>query len=192
MSTISVVSPEKVGIGERFTVDIVVSPTEPVSGVQFDLLYNPTIVKAISVSQGNFLGDSSFFSPGVIDNSAGRVVAVYGVTIGKGSSVSTSGIFAPILFETVSTGQNNFKFDKVILGSPEGKALPLEVVEKDIEITGLFTLNSLAPVEKAHWELHLKVAEREIGSTSEITEFLTSKRSLPALEHPSYIHAWLR
>ena len=53
------------------------------------------------------------------------------------------------------------------------------------------TLNELTGIEKAHWELHLKAAQKDLGMTKEIRDFLSSKVSLPNLKHPSYIHNWL-
>ena len=52
-------------------------------------------------------------------------------------------------------------------------------------------LSSLTTEEKAHWELHLKVAQKDFPDNKEIADFLESKTALPALDHPSYIHDWL-
>ena len=53
------------------------------------------------------------------------------------------------------------------------------------------TLNELTGKEKAHWELHLKAAQKDLGMTKEIREFLSSKVILPNLKHPADIHDWL-
>ncbi len=55
----------------------------------------------------------------------------------------------------------------------------------------MVALNSLTGREKAHWELHLKAAQKDLGMTKEIRDFLSSKEQLPDLKHPSYIHDWL-
>ena len=55
----------------------------------------------------------------------------------------------------------------------------------------MVTLNKLTGIEKAHWELHLKAAQKDLGMTKEIRDFLNSKEQLPNLNHPSYIHDWL-
>lgn len=52
-------------------------------------------------------------------------------------------------------------------------------------------LNKLAGIEKAHWELHLKAAQKDLGMTKEIRDFLSSKEQLPDLKHPADIHDWL-
>lgn len=53
------------------------------------------------------------------------------------------------------------------------------------------TLNELTGLEKAHWELHLKYAQKDLGMTNEIRDFLSSKVDLPNIKHPAYIHDWL-
>lgn len=53
------------------------------------------------------------------------------------------------------------------------------------------TLNELTGLVKAHWELHLKAAQKDLGMTKEIRDFLSSKEQLPSIGHPSYIHDWL-
>ncbi len=55
----------------------------------------------------------------------------------------------------------------------------------------MVTLNELTGLEKAHWELHLKAAQKDMGMTKEIRDFLSSKKQLPDLKHPSYMHDWL-
>ena len=52
-------------------------------------------------------------------------------------------------------------------------------------------LNELTGLEKAHWELHLKAAQRDLGMTNEIRDFLSSKEQLPNIKHPAYSHEWL-
>ena len=53
------------------------------------------------------------------------------------------------------------------------------------------TLNELTGTEKAHWELHLKAAQRDLPDNKEVPNFLSSRTRLPDIKHPSYIHDWL-
>lgn len=55
----------------------------------------------------------------------------------------------------------------------------------------MVTLKELTGTEKTHWELHLKAAQKDLGMTKEIRDFLSSKEQLPDIKHPSYIHDWL-
>jgi len=52
------------------------------------------------------------------------------------------------------------------------------------------TLNELTGTDKAHWELHLKAAQKDLPDNKEVSVFLLSGE-LPKLAHPSYIHDWL-
>ena len=49
--------------------------------------------------------------------------------------------------------------------------------------------------DKAHWELHLKCAQKDlkenVTASKEIVDFLSSKTVLPDLKHPADIHDWL-
>jgi len=52
------------------------------------------------------------------------------------------------------------------------------------------TLDSLSPIDKAHWELHLKAAQKDLPDNKEISGFLEGGE-LPNLKHPADIHDWL-
>jgi len=55
----------------------------------------------------------------------------------------------------------------------------------------MVTLSSLLLADKAHWELHLKAAQKDLPDNKEVSDFLASKVLLPKLAHPFYIHDWL-
>ena len=70
-----------VGVGETFTVDIVVDPDTDIAGAQFSLSFDPSVVTANDVTEGNLLsqgGASTYFIPGIIDNGAGTITGVFG------------------------------------------------------------------------------------------------------------------
>jgi len=52
-------------------------------------------------------------------------------------------------------------------------------------------LSALSLTDKAHWELHLKVAQKDLPDSKDIIGFLAGTVKLPDLKHPSYIHDWL-
>jgi len=54
------------------------------------------------------------------------------------------------------------------------------------------TLNSLTPIVKAHWTLHLNAAKKDLPALSTtITNYLKGNVQLPNIKHPAYIHDWL-
>ena len=84
-----------------FTVNVFVDPAEPIAGVQFNLSFDPSLIEAVSVTEGPLLGlsgCSTFFLPGTINNSIGTVTGVAGTALGTGCNVSTPSTFATINF----------------------------------------------------------------------------------------------
>ncbi len=62
--------------------------------------------------------------------------------------------------------------------------MPLEQIKEK-------TLADLPPVEKAHWELHIKACAKDTPSVKPLTDALLAGGNLPNTKHPAYIHDWL-
>ena len=65
--------------GDTFTLDIRAENITDLAGWQFDIAFDPTILEAVNVSEGDFLkidGGSTFFQGGSIDNAAGKVTGL--------------------------------------------------------------------------------------------------------------------
>ena len=88
-----VVSPE-----ESFEISIYCEPDQPIKSFEFKLSFDPTLLVANSVTEGDiFNGYSTYFNSGDIDNNAGTIINVYGLILGAGN-VSSPGSFANINF----------------------------------------------------------------------------------------------
>ena len=63
------------GVDQNIAVDISVSDAIDLSAFQFDISFDPTILRADSIAEGTFLASagSTFFLPGTIDNLAGTI-----------------------------------------------------------------------------------------------------------------------
>ena len=62
--------------GDIFTLDIRAENIINLAGWQFDIAFDPTVLEAIDVSEGDFLkssGGTTFFQGGSIDNAAGKI-----------------------------------------------------------------------------------------------------------------------
>jgi hypothetical protein len=62
--------------GSTFAVDVNISGVTDLYDFQFDLGFNPVVIKATNVLEGAFLssgGGSTFFLPGTIDNTGGTI-----------------------------------------------------------------------------------------------------------------------
>ena len=75
-----------IGPGEAFTFEIYCHPGGPVRAFEVNFQFDSTLFEINTVSQGTlFTGYTSFFSEGVIDNTAGTVSGVLGVILGPGN-----------------------------------------------------------------------------------------------------------
>jgi hypothetical protein len=116
---------QNVNQGDPFTIDITVNPDTPILGVQFDLSFDPSLVEANSVTEGDLLnqdGASTFFDPGTIDNAAGTITGVAGAIIGGGVPVSGSGTFATVSFTAkMVDGTSPLDLSNVVVGDSAGE-----------------------------------------------------------------------
>lgn len=60
------------------------------------------------------------------------------------------------------------------------------------EIGNTFYFNSLSAEDRSHWELHLNVALWDTPSHKKEVDVFLKGGELPKLNHPSYIHDWLK
>jgi hypothetical protein len=95
-------------INSTFDVDIYCKPIEPVKAYEFKLSFDPTKLEAISVQEGDFfLGYATFFRPGIINNTAGTIINIYGLILGQGN-ISTPGVLVTVTFKALNdTGVSN-------------------------------------------------------------------------------------
>jgi hypothetical protein len=129
-----------VGVGEDFTVDIFVDPDAEIGGAQFSLSFDPSLITANDVIEGNLLsqgGASTYFISGTIDNAAGTITGVFGAITADGETVSQSGIFATISFTAgTAVGTSALDLTNVIVGDSQGQAMDIEVSDGSVSVTG--------------------------------------------------------
>ena len=86
-----IVSPES-----NFTVNVSCAPSQPIKAFEFNLSFNASLLQVNSVTEGDiFSGYSTFFNAGIINNTAGTLVDVYGLILGAGN-VSGNGSLVSI------------------------------------------------------------------------------------------------
>ena len=87
-----------VSAGQTFTLNVSCTPGQSIKSYEFKVSFNPTLLQANSVTEGNiFNGYTTFFNAGTINNTAGTIVDVYGLILGAGG-VSSPGNCAYISF----------------------------------------------------------------------------------------------
>ncbi len=105
------------------------------AGWQADISFDPAVLEAIEVSQGDFLnvkiGDT-FFLQGTIDNAAGKIADISTAKL-KGSGSGT-GTLLLVTFKAKTVGETRVTFSNFFAGSSSGEAILSDVPEIVITI----------------------------------------------------------
>lgn len=110
--------PAAVHVGDSFALDVLVSDVTDLYGFQFDLGFDPTIVRVVEVGEGNFLasgGGTTSFVPGDIDNTLGLVLFAGNTLLGPASGASGDGVLAHLKFQALAEGHSPLVFGNVVL-----------------------------------------------------------------------------
>jgi hypothetical protein len=92
--------------GTVVTVDVGIANVTNLYGYQFDLTFNPSVLQAVSSSEGSFLtsGGNTFFINGSNDNVGGTVSATADTLLSAINGVTGSGELAVFTFDAIGTG----------------------------------------------------------------------------------------
>jgi hypothetical protein len=92
--------------GSVVIVDVNIANVTNLYGYQFDLTFNPSVLQAVSSSEGPFLatGGSTFFINGSNDNVGGTVAATADTLLSAVNGVSGSGELAVFTFDAIGSG----------------------------------------------------------------------------------------
>ena len=113
-------------IGDTFILDIRAENVFDLAGWQFDIAFDPSILEAINVSEGDFLktdGGTTFFQGGSIDNAAGKITGLSAARL-SGGGASGTGVLLQVRFKAKSTGETELALDKFQFGSTTGDNIP--------------------------------------------------------------------
>ncbi len=95
-------SSQSVFVGDNFSVDIYCVPDKPIKAFEFKMLFNATLIEANSVAEGDIFNSySTFFNSGIINNTEGSIINVFGLIIGQGN-VTDPGNLVTISFSSKS------------------------------------------------------------------------------------------
>ena len=135
-------STQQVDEAQDFTISVYVVPDAAVSGAQFNMQFDSSLVNVVSIMEGNLLdqnGATTIFSGGTIDNSQGTVTDVYALILGK-SNVNTPGIFVNInLVALNKSGTSAFELSNVIISNSEGQSLPITLTNGNVNVGDVTT-----------------------------------------------------
>ena len=135
---LSIPAVKRTNVGDTFTLDIIVEDVVDLAGWQIDIVFNPQVLGAVSVAEGDFLskdGGNTLFLQGTINNVSGTITGVNQVFLGDGG-VSGTGKLLSITFEAKATGRERLRLHNLSLGSANGDNIPYALVTNPIITVG--------------------------------------------------------
>ena len=112
--------------GDTFTLDIGAENVFDLAGWQFDITFDPVILEAIDVSEGDFLktdGGTTFFHGGSIDNVAGEITGLSAARL-SAPGVNGTGTLLQVTFKAKSAGETKLALQNFQFGSVTGDSIP--------------------------------------------------------------------
>ncbi len=126
-----VFSDTPIHVGDSFTLDIHAESVVDLAGWQFDIAFDPTVLEAINVSEGDFLktdGGATFFQSGSIDNAGGKITGLIAGRISEGG-VSGSGSVLQVRLKAKSEGETKLALENFLFGSAAKENIPARPLE---------------------------------------------------------------
>jgi Cohesin domain len=105
-----------VSVGDVFSLDVNISGVTDLYALEFDVIFNPAILSAVSVTEGSFLamGGPTFFVPGGINNGSGQITDVGNLLLGL-NGVSGAGSLVSITFSAIAPGNGSIELQSITL-----------------------------------------------------------------------------
>ena len=129
-------SESSIHTGDTFTLDVRAENVIDLAGWQFDIAFDPTVLEAVGVSEGDFLktdGGTTFFQRGRIDNAAGKITGLIAGRISEGG-VSGSGSVLQVRFKAKSEGETELALQNFLFGSNTEESIPAGPLEIRITV----------------------------------------------------------
>ena len=125
-------------IEDTFTLELRVENMENLGGWQADLVFNPAVLNAVEVNEGDFLQESdeqTYFDAGTIQNSKGKITGLKAVKL-SGDGVDGNGLLCAVTFTVVGTGECRLTLENFEAGSARGNPVPSIPPELRIAVEG--------------------------------------------------------
>ena len=123
-------------IDDTFTFDVRAENVSDLAGWQFDIAFDPAILEAVDVSEGDFLKTDSgatFFQRGHIDNAAGKITGLSAARI-TDREVSGTGTILQVRFKAKIGGETELALGNFEFGSSTGENIPAGPLEIRITV----------------------------------------------------------
>ncbi len=130
-------SAPKIHVGDTFTLDLSAENVFDLAGWQFDIAFDPTVLEAVEVNEGDFLktGGATFFQEGTIDNATGKITKLSSARLSE-DGVSGKGTLLSVTFTAKTAGQTQLKLENFQLAAITGVPIPAGPHEVVITVEG--------------------------------------------------------
>ena len=123
---------------DTFTLDIGAKDVFDLAGWQFDIVFDPTVLEALNVSEGDFLktgGGTTFFQSGSIDNTSGKITGLNAARLSD-RGVTGTGTLLQVRFKAKSGGETELSLQNFQFGAITGEAISAGPHEIRIVVEG--------------------------------------------------------
>ena len=125
-------------VGETFTLDLNVENVSDLGGWQADIVFDPDVLRADQVSEGDFLTNSDeppFFDAGTINNKTGEITGLKAVRISR-DRLDRHGTLLTVEFTVIGDGESRLTLDNFQVGSYRGETISIITPEIVIAVAG--------------------------------------------------------
>ena len=119
-------SDPKIHLGDTFALDIQAENIYDLAGWQFNIAFDPDVLQAIAVSEGDFLnpdGGTTFFQKGKINNKSGKITKLSSARLSE-TGVSGTGTLLSVRFTAKTAAKTSLKLENFQLAAITGESIP--------------------------------------------------------------------
>ena len=122
---------------DTFTLNIRAKDIYDMAAWQFDIAFDPALLEAINVTEGDFLkmGSTTLFQSGTIDNVNGKITGLSAIRLST-RGVSGTGTLLQVTFKAKSGGETRLVLQNFEFGAITGDAIPAGPHEVRITVEG--------------------------------------------------------
>ena len=153
-------------VGDTFTLNLNVENIHDLAGWQFDIAFDPAVLEAVEVSEGDFLnpdGGTTFFQKGRTNNRTGKITKLSSARLSE-TGVSGRGTLLSVTFTAKTAGQTQLRLDNFQLAAITGESIPAGLPEVLITIEGQLTTGDVNRDGQVSI-LDMVLVAREVGKT---------------------------
>ena len=135
---------------DTFTLHLNTENVKSLAGWQADLVFNPDVLEAVEVIEGDFLmsdDEQTRFNGGTIQNSAGKITGINVLRL-SGSGVSGKGTLCSVSFNVIGPGECRLTLENFEAGASSTQSIPSIPPEYIIVVEGEVSTRLAADVNQ--------------------------------------------